>query len=319
VNKIEAIFQVEPEESGIRLDVHLARRFPGESRSALQKWIRNGSVCINGLPAKSGYKLKSGDAISVHHIAPPEEDLPSAEDIPLSILYEDEDLAVIDKPAGMVSHAGAGVRSGTLVNALLFHFGRFQTGDPARPGIVHRLDKLTSGLMVVAKNPESHRSLSRQFKARKVQKEYWALVYGHPSPAEGTIDLPLGRDIRDRKKISVHARKRRNAITHYREEKRIGPFSLLRVRLETGRTHQIRAHLAHIGHPVAGDPVYGANRFRALAEPGMRGAAEKLERQFLHAFSLQFAHPRTGQALSFESPIPEELDAFLQSILEASP
>lgn len=304
-------FQVPPNVTRVRLDRYLPEIYPEQSRSQIQGWIRSGSILVNNCRVKTGYLLRPGDTISLQvKAAAPEAQL-QPENIPLHVIYEDEDLAVIEKPAGLVCHAGAGVRSGTLVNALLYHLGPLQTGDATRPGIVHRLDKLTSGLLVVAKNIESHRGLARQFKSRQVRKEYLALVYGHPIPAAGTIDLPLGRDRRDRKKISVRARRRREAVTHYRKERVCGPFSLLRVRLETGRTHQIRVHLAQMGHPVVGDVLYGGNRSRNLDAHPLRSAVQELGRHFLHAHRLEFCHPRTGEKLVFESPLPPELARFL--------
>ena len=239
---------------------------------------------------------------------------PSPRTIPLHLVYEDADLAVVEKPAGMVCHAGAGVRSGTLVNALLFHLGPLPTGDVMRPGIVHRLDKLTSGLLVVAKSLAAHRALSLQFKNRQIKKEYLALVHGRPSKPAGTIDLPLGRDIRDRKKISVRSRRRRDAITHYSLEAEHGPFSLLRVRIETGRTHQIRVHLAQMGHPVVGDLLYGGNRSRNLMDPIVRQAVRDLQRHFLHAHQLGVLPPSDGRKAAFTSPLPPELLRFLVQI-----
>jgi len=301
---------VPSEEAHSRLDQYLARRIANTSRSQVQVWIRSGRVLVNGCEIKTGYLLRPGDEISLQR---PSETAPSPhpEEIPLTVLYQDSDLAVIDKPAGMACHMGAGISSGTLVNALLFHLGGLDAGDPSRPGIVHRLDKLTSGVMVVAKNDWTHRKLTRQFMSREVRKEYLALVYAKPTPSEGTIDLPLGRDARDRKKISVRAPRKRAAVTHYQVEKTLGPFSLLRVRTETGRTHQIRVHLAHKGHPVVGDTVYGGHRSRGLRNAALRVAVEGLERFFLHAHELEFAHPRSGERLRFVSPLPPELQALL--------
>jgi 23S rRNA pseudouridine1911/1915/1917 synthase len=307
-----------PEAAHKRLDRYLSVLLSDESRSQIQGWIRAGNIRVNQAKVKTGYLLREGDTISLEIAAAVRGTQPQPENIPLRIVYEDEDLAVVDKPAGLVCHAGAGVQSGTLVNALLFHLGPLATGDPSRPGIVHRLDKLTSGLLVVARNPAAHRALSRQFKNRQVQKEYLALVYGCPDPPTGTIELPLGRDPRDRKKISVRSRRRREAVTHYRTEKQLGPFSLVRVRIETGRTHQIRVHLAQMGHPVVGDALYGGNRFRNLADPHLREAARNLARHFLHARHLEFRHPRSDATLSFDSPLPPELADFL-GVVKARP
>lgn len=306
-------WNVEPDAVKTRLDQFLVCRIPGESRSQIQNWIRKGYLRVNGEQVKAGYRIKPGDRIElkIQHSLP---QYPFPEDIPLDILYEDSDLAVVNKPAGLVCHAGAGVRSGTLVNALLHHMGPLETGDPSRPGIVHRLDKLTSGVMLVAKNRQAHRSLSQQFKSRQVRKEYTALVHGCPSPASGTIDMPLGRDPANRKKMSVRARRKRNAITHYVVERRFGPVSLLGIRIETGRTHQIRVHLAQKGHPIVGDSVYGPNRMKSLPAP-LHGAAKELQRPFLHARLLEFHHPRSGEVLSFRAQLPAELQRFL-SVLE---
>ena len=304
-------FTAPPDAARVRLDRYLSGLHPEESRSQIQGWIRNGDVLINNSRVKTGYLVRPGDVIFVNPHTPARESQPEPENIPLQILFQDDDLAVVEKPAGMVTHMGGGVRSGTLVNALLYHLGPIRSGDPMRPGIVHRLDKLTSGLLVVAKNLEAHRSLARQFRNREVGKEYLALVYGHPQPPAGTIELPLGRDLRDRKKMSVRSRKRRAAVTHYVEERRTGPFSLLRVRIETGRTHQIRVHLAQHGHPVAGDDLYGGNRTKNLKDLSLQAAVRNLHRQFLHAHKLEFSHPRTGARQSFQSPLPPELINFL--------
>ncbi len=307
-------FQVPPETARVRLDKFLLSLLPKQSRSQIQAWIRTGRVLVNQRPVKSGHMVRPGDVIELYPPQASSEDEPQPENIPLRILYEDNDLAVLEKPAGMICHAGAGVRSGTLVNALLHHMGPLQTGDIRRPGIVHRLDKLTSGLLVVAKNLETHRGLAQQFKSRQVMKEYLALVYGRPRPPAGTLDQPLGRDPGNRKKISVISRRRREAITHYREEKTCGTFTLLRVRIETGRTHQIRVHLAHMGNPVVGDTLYGGNRIRSLKDPRTQSAIRGLDRHFLHAHHLEFSHPRTGERLAFTSPLPPELVRLLELV-----
>jgi len=307
-------FRIPLDIARIRLDRYLAAAFPEESRSQIQGWIRGGDVLVNDTQAKTGYWLRPGDTVVIRRRKAPAAWEPQPEEIPLLLVYQDDDLAVVEKPAGMVCHAGAGVRSGTLVNALLFHLGPLQTGDRMRPGIVHRLDKMTSGLLVVAKNPAAHRALSLQFKNRQITKEYLALVYGHPRSPSGTIDLPLGRDMRDRKKISVRSRRRRDAVTHYSLESVHGPFSLLRVRIETGRTHQIRVHLAQLGHPVVGDLLYGGNRAQNLHDPLVRSSIRDLQRHFLHARQLEFCHPRTGRKLTFRSPLPPELQHFLAQV-----
>lgn len=296
---------VPPHQARVRLDQFMLSLIPDQSRSQIQSWIRGGLVRVNGAQVKTGLLLRTGDEISLQ---PPQSQPagPFPENIPINVIYEDDDLAVVDKPSGMVCHLGAGVHSGTLVNALLHRLGPLEAGDPARPGIVHRLDKLTSGILVVAKNNSSHRNLAEQFKSRQVRKEYIALVHGLPKPAVGTIDLPLGRDPKDRKKISTRARRRRSAITHYRVERDYGSLALLRVRIETGRTHQIRVHLAQKGHPVVGDRLYGGNRELPALVPSTR-----LDRLFLHAHRLEFRHPRTGLEMTFTCPLPEAFADFL--------
>jgi 23S rRNA pseudouridine1911/1915/1917 synthase len=307
-NKIE-FWIVRPDGIRIRLDQFLVGRISGESRSQIQNWIRKGYLRVNGEQVKTGYLTKLDDRIE---LAVPKSlpDQPFPEEIPLDILYEDSELAVINKPAGLVCHTGAGIRSGTLVNALLHHMGPLEAGDPQRPGIVHRLDKFTSGVMLVAKNKSAHRRLAQQFKSREVKKEYIAMVYGSPSPDSGTIDLPLGRDPKDRKKISTRARRKRTAITHYSLEKKYGLVSLLSIRIDTGRTHQIRVHLAHKGHPIVGDSVYGGNRIKNL-QGKILAAAGEMQRPFLHSRRIQFHHPKSGELLSFTAPLPPELERFL--------
>jgi 23S rRNA pseudouridine1911/1915/1917 synthase len=292
-----------------RLDQFLTARIQDQSRSQIQAWIRNGLARVNGIRVKTGYLLRLNDEITIQ--IPELQPLQlEPEDIPLSILYEDDDLAVLDKPAGMVCHSGTGVHSGTLVNALLFRMKTLPAGSPLRPGIVHRLDKQTSGLLVVAKNDRSHRALADQFKNREVKKEYLALVYGRPEPSKRTIDMPLGRDPVNRKKISVRAHRTRNAITHYEVLRQYTMCTLLRVRIETGRTHQIRVHLAQIGHPVVGDVLYGGGRGKSLPTEARR-AVEGMQRHFLHACQLAFRHPSSGLPLSFTSPLPWELEHIL--------
>jgi 23S rRNA pseudouridine1911/1915/1917 synthase len=296
----------------LRLDQFLVSRIPGESRSQIQNWIRKGHIRVNGKRAKTGYLTKRDDLISLQ-IPKTLPDQPFPEDIPLDVLYEDTDLAVIDKPAGLVCHIGAGVRSGTLVNALLHRMGPLEAGDPIRPGIVHRLDKLTSGAMLIAKNNQAHRQLAHQFKSRQVKKEYVALVHGCPDPPSGTIDTALGRDPKNRKKMSSRAHRKRTAVTHYALEEDYGYVSLLSVRLETGRTHQIRVHLSEKGHPIVGDSVYGANRMRDFPAEVLV-AAQKLQRHFLHSRRLEFRHPQSDKLLVFLSPIPPELQCLLSAI-----
>jgi 23S rRNA pseudouridine1911/1915/1917 synthase len=304
---------VPPTTTQIRLDKFLTMAMPDESRSHIQVWIRNGRVLVNGLSTKSGYSVRAGDEIRLEVSEEQTADMPQPENIPLPILYQDDDIVVLDKPAGLVCHAGAGIRSGTLVNALLFHLGPLDSGDPMRPGIVHRLDKLTSGVMVVARNPKAHRLLSRQFKRREVAKEYLAVVYGCPAEPTGTIDLPLGRDPRSRTKISIRARKKRAAVTKYELVRNYGPVSLLKVKPETGRTHQIRVHLAQKGFPVVGDELYGGNRRRSFP-PSLAQTIKTLGRHFLHACRLEFQHPRTGERVCFAASLPPDLRGFLAAL-----
>jgi 23S rRNA pseudouridine1911/1915/1917 synthase len=299
-----------PGESGVRLDVFLAGRLRGWSRSRLQRLIRSGFVQLGARVArKAGEELRPGDRVIVRLAEAPLR--AQAEDLPLAIVYEDDDLLVVNKPAGMVVHAGAGVSRGTLVNALLYHTGRLSaTGGAERPGIVHRLDKNTSGLILIAKNDAAHQALAAAFKARAIQKTYWALVHGRLSRDEGEMAAPIGRDPFRRVRMSTGGIRPREASTRFRVLRRLRDFTLLEVSPQTGRTHQIRVHLAWLGHPVVGDTLYGApSRIR------IRGKEEKtLTRTFLHAAALEFRHPRTGQRTLFRAPLPPDLAQFLEHV-----
>jgi 23S rRNA pseudouridine1911/1915/1917 synthase len=303
---------VVPDESkGQRLDTWLARQLPALSRSRLRSLIDDGHVLLDGAPPRPSARLRPGQSVRVDVPAPVAAE-PEPEDIPITAVYEDAHLVVVNKPAGLVVHPGAGNARGTLVNALLRHVKDLSgVGGVLRPGIVHRLDRGTSGLLVVAKDDETHRSLVRQFAGRTVEKEYLALVLGSPARDSGEVDSPIGRDPVHRQKMSVRAPRGREARTSWRVLERFDGAALLRVRIHTGRTHQIRVHLASIGHPVAGDPVYGGQR----ALPSRRGAAREafaaLDRPALHAASLSFTHPATGGRLSFEAPLPADLESVL--------
>jgi len=320
--------------AGQRLDQFLASRLD-VSRARVQQLISQEKVLVNEAPAKASLKLRGGEHISVIGEAerPPLRAI--AEEIPLDIVYEDDDLAIINKPAGMMVHAGAGAvgpngedqrNCGTLVNALLHHFATLSAvGGEMRPGIVHRLDKETSGLIVVAKNDEAHRKLAAQFARREVKKTYIALVHGWLKKDRGTISASISRDRVRRIRMTTRGNGGRDAVSHYsvlrRIESAFGKFTLLEIKIDTGRTHQIRVHMSSLGHPVVGDALYGApremraRRGRATDE----GAALALPRNFLHAARLELLHPHTGEKIALESPLPSELQAFLGTIEKEVP
>ena len=311
--------------AGARLDQWLAANLPDVSRVRVQQLIEQEKVSVNGKPARPSLRLRGGEAISVTGPVelPPLQAI--AEDIPLEVVYEDEQVAVINKPAGMTVHAGsgkgeAGMR-GTLVNALLHRFQALsKVGGEIRPGIVHRLDKETSGLLVVAKNDVTHRKLARQFAQREVHKTYLALVHGWMKDEQATIRAPIGRDLKRRNRMtalrSAGSATVRSAVTHWKVFRKIdgpyGRFSLLEVTIETGRTHQIRVHLASIGHPIVGDTLYGAPR--EITRKGGDSQSLTLKRNFLHAYAIQFRHPIDNTLISFKQSLPRELEAFLQQI-----
>ncbi|HEY6290915.1 MAG TPA: RluA family pseudouridine synthase [Terriglobia bacterium] len=303
-------FVVSAEDGGARLDVFLARRMPDWSRNQVQRQIRCGLVTVGARTAyKAGEEIAAGDRVAIR--ASRHELRATPEELPLDIVYEDDDLVVVNKPAGMVVHVGAGVRSGTLVNALLHHIGTLaRAGGDLRPGIVHRLDRMTSGLVIVAKSDQAHRNLSDQFKSREVRKTYLALVHGRVGPERGGIGAPVGRDPRRRIRMRTSGLAARAAQTEYAVLRRFPHFTLLEVHPLTGRTHQIRVHLASIGHPVAGDTLYGAPSKHRI------GSHEEktLDRNFLHAAAIRFRHPSSGEELAFEVPLPSELERFLARI-----
>lgn len=283
-----------------RIDKVLAHQFSQFSRSYLQKWIEDGNVRVNGQTVKPKYKLAVGDQVVIEPEAPQKVDL-TPEKIPLDIVYEDDDVIVVNKPQGMVVHPAPGHPDHTLVNALLYHSPLSTINGEFRPGIVHRIDKDTSGLLMVAKNDLAHRSLAAQLKAKTNQREYVALVHGVIKQDTGTIDAPIGRSKKDRKKQAVVS-DGRHAVTHFKVLHRFRHYTLVSCRLETGRTHQIRVHMKSIGHPLAGDPLYGPRK----TLPG-RG-------QYLHARLLGFKHPRTGKELVFTAPLPEYFQQMLDKL-----
>lgn len=308
-------FDVPAGQSRIRLDIYLTRMVMNATRAKVQAGIDAGMVLVNGRPRKSSYIVLPGDVIDVTLPRPPaSEALP--EDIPLDIVFEDDDVLVVNKPAGMVTHPAFGNYTGTLVHAVLFHSASLFGGDPGRPGIVHRLDKDTSGLLVVAKNDHAHAFLSRQFAERTVEREYHAIVWGRMPSVRGTIDAALARSQRDRKKVAVMKDGKR-AVTEYEVIESFPFLTLVRLHLLTGRTHQIRVHLAHIGHPVFGDPTYNGR------SPGWAGSQEKriqqaanllkvIGRQALHARTIGFRHPTTREIMRFSRPIPEDMEEVLR-------
>ncbi len=305
-----------------RIDLFLTSRFSETSRSAIQRAISGGDITVNGKTVKPSHRLRAGEEIAGEIPAAPVIDA-VPEDIPLDILYEDEEIMVVNKPAGMVTHPGAGAASGTLANGLVYYLNRIgrqppRRGGASRPGIVHRLDVGTSGLIVVAKTDRAHLNLAEQFESRSVMKDYTAMVYGAVKEDSGKIEAPIGRDPRNRVKMAV-TRDGRHATTLYRVVERFDEFTLLDVEIKTGRTHQIRVHLAHIKHPVVADSTYGAGRANSIKSAKLRAQAGRLDRPFLHAARLGFAHPATGERMEFTAPLPPELRAFLDSVSATVP
>jgi 23S rRNA pseudouridine1911/1915/1917 synthase len=303
------ILRPEPEDRGQRLDIFLARHLSQFTRSHIQALNRTGAVLIDSRREKAGYRLRGGETINVdldQHLGASLE----PQYMPLQVVFEDDDLAVVEKPAGLAVHPGAGTNKATLVQGLLYRFRNLSSsGVEGRPGIVHRLDKWTSGLLIVAKNDWTHARLSRAFQDRVVEKRYLALVHGRLREPSGEIALNIGRHSKIRTRMSVQQGRGRVALSTYRRIEEVGDFSLVAVRIQTGRTHQIRVHLAAIGHPVVGDDVYGERRYfqfaRKYGKPG---------RYFLHASELKFTHPRTDEVLQFHSPLPQDLSTLLERI-----
>ena len=302
----EKEWHVTEEDAGTRLDVYLVKMLT-LSRSFVQQIVQQGNVWVNGKEAKANHRLKADDSIRVQFQAPTEETKAEAENIPLDVIYEDKDIIVINKARGMVVHPAAGNPNGTLVNALLYHCKGELSGinGVIRPGIVHRLDKDTSGVMVAAKTDEAHRGLAAQIKAHTARRTYWALVHGNITEDRGIVDAPIGRHAKDRIKMAVTFKGGRDAVTHFRVVKRYGMYTWIECKLETGRTHQIRVHMAYINHPVVNDPLYGYKKddFPIVG-------------QALHSHCPDLVHPITGKAMHFEAPAPADFLACLQQAEE---
>lgn len=310
-------FIVSAEDAGQRLDRFLASQLPALSRSKIQSLMEEGRVRVDGVARKASHRIESGESVSIE-IPPPPPAGVAAESIPLEILYEDDDLAVINKPAGMVVHPGAGADSGTMVGALLHRFGGSpglsSVGGPLRPGIVHRLDKGTSGAIVIARNDAAHRKLVEDFRTRRVQKIYLALLHGKLKENAGSVDLPIARDLRRRTRMTARRRAGREARTDWRARLRLDGFTLIEADLRTGRTHQIRVHFSALGCPVVGDTLYGAPR----QERADSQLLAPLGRNFLHAARVAFDHPRTAKRIEIRAPLPAELRDYLVALGSAA-
>lgn len=298
-------FFIEEKDSGQRIDQYLSRRMEDVSRSQIQKMIQENLIKVSDKPVKPNYRLISGDSIQVEFREPEVLDI-CPENIPLDILYEDSDLLILNKPKQMVVHPAPGHPSGTLVNALMYHCGAELSGinGVIRPGIVHRIDMDTTGSLIVCKSDLAHQKIAEQLKEHSITRVYEAIVHGNLKNDTGTINAPIGRDSKDRKKMSVRSRNGRPAVTHYKVLERFGQFTYIQCRLETGRTHQIRVHMASIGHPILGDGVYGP---RKCPFPGLQG-------QTLHARTIGIIHPRTGEYLEVEAPQPSYFEALLKKL-----
>ncbi|WP_440322573.1 RluA family pseudouridine synthase [Laedolimicola sp.] len=295
---------VSPEDAGVRIDKYLAEQLPDITRSYLQKLLKDGSVQMNGKPVKASTKTAAGAVIALT-IPEPEEPEILPENIPLDILYEDSDVILINKPKNMVVHPAAGHYTGTLVNALMYHCRGDLSGinGVLRPGIVHRIDKDTTGVLIVCKNDRAHNALAEQLKEHSITRKYRAIVCGNLKEDEGTVDAPLGRHPQDRKKMAIVRSGGKRAVTHYRVLERFGNDTYIECQLETGRTHQIRVHMASLGHPLLGDEIYGRAK-----------SPFKLEGQTLHAMVLGFIHPTTGEYMEFEAPLPEYFEKLLEKL-----
>jgi 23S rRNA pseudouridine1911/1915/1917 synthase len=317
----EIRFTVSRNQSGQRLDVFLAQGDAAISRSQVKRVVEEGDVLVNGIVPKVSQRLKEGDIISLN-LKPAKEAVASAQNIPLNIVYEDEAIIVVNKPAGMVVHPAPGNPENTLVNALLFHCQNLSgIGGVARPGIVHRLDKDTSGLIVAAKNDDAHRNLSSQFEKHDVHKIYRALVWGDVKGNSGEIVLPVGRHTTNRKKMSTKSKRGKSALTLWKVRERYGMATLLDVEIKTGRTHQIRVHLSDRGYPVIGDAVYGSatNKMRNIANPALKLQLKALTRQALHAAQLSFIHPLKHERVVFTAAMPEDMAALCELFRRQTP
>ncbi|WP_310550242.1 RluA family pseudouridine synthase [Paenibacillus glufosinatiresistens] len=303
-DKAAITWTVQAEDAKVRIDKYITEAWEADiSRSQVQLWIEGGHITVNGRQIKANYKLSAGDEIAVRVPEPEAAEL-TPEDIPLDVVYEDSDVIVVNKPRGMVVHPAAGHPSGTLVNALMYHCKDLSgINGEIRPGIVHRIDKDTSGLLMAAKNDASHASLAGQLKEHSVTRRYFAVVHGNMAHDEGTVDAPIGRDPHDRKLYTVTERNSKTAVTHFQVVERFGDSTLLELKLETGRTHQIRVHMKFIGHPLVGDPVYGRSK-GVFMEGG----------QALHAAVLGFIHPSSGEYLEFTAPLPEDMEDLLHRL-----
>jgi 23S rRNA pseudouridine1911/1915/1917 synthase len=305
-------FIVKDDEVTKRLDVFITEKLPDLTRSGVKNLVKKGLVLVDGHPAKASHKVKASESVLVT-LPTPEPPGVEPEPTPIDIIYEDEDIIVINKQAGLTVHPGAGRKGGTLVNAILHHTKELSTiGGPLRPGIVHRLDKDTSGLIVIAKNDLSHRSLAKQFKDHTTTRHYHALVWGSVKDDEGTVELSIGRDAGQRKKISTKTRRGRRAVTHYRVLKRYGWCTLIDATLETGRTHQVRVHLSAIKHPVVGDQVYGKRTPPSNLTKPLTDELKKVKKQCLHAITLGFVHPGNGQYTEFTAPYPARMEGLIK-------
>lgn len=312
------IFKATAIDASTRLDVFLAGKLPDLTRSRIKALLEDGRVLVNNKAVKAGLKLKGTEEVSIN-VPEPEAGAIEAENIGLDVLFDDNDVVVVNKPADMAVHPGAGRSTGTLVNALLgMKKPLAPTGGPLRPGIVHRLDKDTTGVLVVARNDRSYHFLSGQFKERTSSRKYLALVWGMMPAEEGTIDIAIGRDSVHRKKISTKARRKREAVTRYKVLKRFPLISLVELKLETGRTHQIRVHLAEVKHPVVGDQVYGKRGVPPALPKEAADSLRRVNRQMLHAATLGFTHPSTGEWMEFSAPLPEDMQGLIDALEKVS-